>query len=39
VPMVLVSALLMWVVSLATTKPSRTTVAKYFGGHFGGASQ
>jgi solute:Na+ symporter, SSS family len=32
VPMVLVSALLMWLVSLATQKPSRATVAKYFGG-------
>ena len=32
VPMVLVSALLMYVVSLATQKPSRTTIAKYFGG-------
>jgi solute:Na+ symporter, SSS family len=32
VPMVLVSALLMWVVSMATQKPSRATVAKYFGG-------
>jgi len=30
VPMVIVSALLMWLVSLATQKPSRTTVAKYF---------
>jgi SSS family solute:Na+ symporter len=32
VPMVLVSALLMYVVSLATRKPSQTTLAKYFGG-------
>lgn len=32
VPMVLGSALLMWVVSLVTRKPSQTTVAKYFGG-------
>jgi solute:Na+ symporter, SSS family len=32
VPMVLVSALLMWVVSLVTQKPSRATVGKYFGG-------
>ncbi|HSD46547.1 MAG TPA: hypothetical protein VLB87_07980, partial [Pyrinomonadaceae bacterium] len=32
VPMVIVSALLMWVVSLVTQKPSRSTVAKYFGG-------
>jgi SSS family solute:Na+ symporter len=32
VPMVIVSALLMWIVSLVTQKPSRTTVAKYFGG-------
>jgi SSS family solute:Na+ symporter len=32
VPMVLISALLMWVVSLATQKPSQATVAKYFGG-------
>ena len=30
VPMVIISALLMWVVSLATSKPSRETVAKYF---------
>ena len=30
VPMVLVSALLMWVVSLVTQKPSQTTVARYF---------
>jgi SSS family solute:Na+ symporter len=32
VPMVLVSALLMIVVSLATRKPAETTIAKYFGG-------
>jgi len=32
VPMVLVSALLMIVVSLATTKPAQTTIARYFGG-------
>jgi solute:Na+ symporter, SSS family len=32
VPMVLISALLMFVVSLATQKPARTTLAKYFGG-------
>lgn len=32
VPMVLISALLMYVVSLATRKPSPSTVAKYFGG-------
>jgi SSS family solute:Na+ symporter len=31
VPMVLVSALLMYVVSVLTKKPSGTTVAKYFG--------
>jgi SSS family solute:Na+ symporter len=31
VPMVLVSALLMFVVSLVTQKPSRTTLARYFG--------
>ena len=31
VPMVLVSALLMWAVSLATQKPSYATVARYFG--------
>jgi solute:Na+ symporter, SSS family len=31
VPMVLVSALLMYVVSLATRKPSPATVARYFG--------
>ena len=33
VPMVLISALLMFVVSLATKKPAQTTIAKYFGGH------
>jgi Na+/proline symporter len=32
VPMVLVSALLMYVVSLVTRKPSQMTLAKYFGG-------
>ena len=32
VPMVLISALLMIVVSLMTKKPSATTVARYFGG-------
>ena len=32
VPMVIVSALLMWIVSLVTQKPSGATVAKYFGG-------
>jgi len=32
VPMVLISALLMIVVSLLTKKPSATTVARYFGG-------
>ena len=32
VPMVLVSALLMLVVSLATQKPARTTLVRYFGG-------
>jgi solute:Na+ symporter, SSS family len=32
VPMVLISALLMIVVSLITQKPSATTVARYFGG-------
>jgi Na+/proline symporter len=32
VPMVLVSALLMFVVSLVTKKPAETTIAKYFGG-------
>ena len=30
VPMVIISALLMWIVSLATRKPSETTIAKYF---------
>jgi Na+/proline symporter len=30
VPMVIVSVLLMWIVSLATRKPDRTTIAKYF---------
>jgi len=30
VPMVIVSALLMWLVSLATQKPSQQTVARYF---------
>ena len=30
VPMVLVSALLMFVVSLLTRKPARATIAKYF---------
>jgi Na+/proline symporter len=30
VPMTLVSALLMWIVSLATAKPSDETVARYF---------
>jgi len=30
VPMVIVSALLMWIVSLITSKPSQATVAKYF---------
>jgi solute:Na+ symporter, SSS family len=30
VPMVIISALLMWVVSLATSKPSQSTIAKYF---------
>ncbi|HEX7295701.1 MAG TPA: sodium:solute symporter family protein [Pyrinomonadaceae bacterium] len=30
VPMVIVSALLMWVVSLATRKPTAPTIAKYF---------
>jgi SSS family solute:Na+ symporter len=30
VPMVIGSALLMWLVSLATQKPARTTLAKYF---------
>ena len=33
VPMVLISALLMIVVSMATKKPAQTTIAKYFGGH------
>jgi len=33
VPMVLVSVLLMFVVSLVTAKPAATTIAKYFGGH------
>ncbi|HEX6045144.1 MAG TPA: sodium:solute symporter family protein [Pyrinomonadaceae bacterium] len=32
VPMVIVSALLMYFVSLATRKPAQTTIAKYFGG-------
>jgi SSS family solute:Na+ symporter len=32
VPMVLVSALLMILVSLATKKPAQSTIAKYFGG-------
>ena len=32
VPMVLVSSLLMFVVSLVTAKPAKTTIAKYFGG-------
>src|SRR5688572_8825532 len=31
VPMVIGSALLMWLVSLATQKPARSTLAKYFG--------
>jgi SSS family solute:Na+ symporter len=30
VPMVIISALLMWIVSLATRKPSHATIAKYF---------
>ena len=30
VPMVIISALLMWTVSLATRKPSQATIAKYF---------
>jgi len=30
VPMVIVSALLMWLVSLATSKPKQSTIAKYF---------
>ena len=33
VPMVLMSALLMFVVSLATKKPAESTIAKYFGGY------
>ncbi|HEY2961476.1 MAG TPA: sodium:solute symporter family protein [Pyrinomonadaceae bacterium] len=32
VPMVLISALLMWAVSVATQKPARSTLARYFGG-------
>jgi solute:Na+ symporter, SSS family len=32
VPMVIISVLLMWLVSRATQKPARTTVARYFGG-------
>jgi Na+/proline symporter len=32
VPMVIISALLMWVVSLITGKPSQATIAKYFPG-------
>ena len=32
VPMVLVSALLMFVVSLVTAKPKQSTLAKYFRG-------
>jgi SSS family solute:Na+ symporter len=32
VPMVLISALLMWSVSVATQKPARSTLARYFGG-------
>jgi solute:Na+ symporter, SSS family len=32
VPMVIVSALLMWLVSLATKKPAASTIARYFGG-------
>ena len=32
VPMVIISALLMIVVSLVTKKPSSQTMAKYFGG-------
>ncbi|HEV2904394.1 MAG TPA: hypothetical protein VGW32_05065, partial [Pyrinomonadaceae bacterium] len=32
VPMVLVSSLLMFVVSLVTAKPAESTIAKYFGG-------
>jgi solute:Na+ symporter, SSS family len=30
VPMVLISTLLMWIVSLVTSKPSQATIAKYF---------
>jgi len=30
VPMVIISALLMWIVSLMTSKPQQTTIAKYF---------
>ena len=30
VPMVIISALLMWIVSLTTRKPSQATIAKYF---------
>jgi len=30
VPMVIVSALLMWIVSLITSKPTQATIAKYF---------
>ncbi|HKR22602.1 MAG TPA: sodium:solute symporter family protein [Pyrinomonadaceae bacterium] len=33
VPMVIVSALLMYFVSLATKKPAPSTIARYFGGH------
>jgi len=32
VPMVIGSALLMWLVSLVTRKPAQTTLARYFGG-------
>jgi solute:Na+ symporter, SSS family len=32
VPMVIVSALLMWIVSLVTRKPAPSTLARYFGG-------
>ena len=32
VPMVIVSALLMWIVSLVTQKPAQSTLARYFGG-------
>ena len=32
VPMVLISALLMYVVSLVTRKPAQSTIARYFGG-------